>query len=298
MSNPSQLPIIIVGDGKWGTAIGSLLRHNQKKFSFWKKGENLPDNSIIVMCIPTPAIREVLKRSGGNLTRAVYVNGAKGVEKESHKLPHQIVTELLGPQIDYFSLIGPSFAGEVLDKVPTLVNIGYRSKKNAPLVRDLFQTDYFRVRLTHDVEALELASAFKNVYAIACGMAAGLGYGVNTRTKLMLLAMEEFYGLSQKLSYPIDRSALPGTIGDLILTCSSEESRNFSFGKLLTRHDVRTSLEMVGETVEGYTTARTIASFEKATRVSLPLARFVHDNTQNDASSDLRKRFTDFVRCS
>jgi glycerol-3-phosphate dehydrogenase (NAD(P)+) len=290
------MKIVIVGNGKWGTALGSLLTKNKQKFAFWQKGEEFHDDSIIIMCIPTQAVREVLEASGRKVRNAIYINGAKGIERETHKLPYQIATEILNGNIDYFSLIGLGFAKEVEDEMPTLVNIGYAKDKNAELVRDLFQTDYFRVRLTKGVRALELASAFKNVYAIACGLATGLGYETNTRVKLILLAIGEFYKLSRKLGYRIDKRALPGTIGDLILTCNSEESRNFSFGKLLAANKSSVALKKVKETVEGFTTVESIPYFETSSRVELPLARCVFDKIQKDDPRKAKKLFQNFVK--
>src|SRR5690606_4761037 len=146
-------------------------------------------------------IREVLTQYGQNLKNVIYVNGAKGVEKNSHKLPFEIATEIIGKNLDYYTLIGPSFASEIRDAQPTLVNLGYAKDRNTNIVRNLFQTDYFRVKSTNSVKSLELASAFKNVYAIACGMTYGLGYETNTRVKLIVLAIEEFYALSKKMRY-------------------------------------------------------------------------------------------------
>lgn len=287
---------IVVGEGKWGMALASLLTKNKREFEFWKRGQEFPDNSIIVMCIPTQAIREVLNDNSKNIKNAIYINGAKGIEKKTNKLPYQIATEILNGNIDYFSLIGPGFAKEVKEEMPTLVNIGYAKDRNADLVKDLFQTDYFRVRLTKGVRALELASAFKNVYAIACGLATGLGYETNTRVKLIVMAIEEFYKLSRKLGYKIDRRALPGTIGDLILTCNSEESRNFSFGEFLAKYKSEEALIKVKETVEGYTTVESIPYFEQSTKVELPVARFVYDIIKTDNPKAAKQIFQEFVK--
>lgn len=286
--------ITVVGDGKWGSAMASLLKKNKKDFKFWRRGGELPDDSILVMCIPTQAIREVLTNYGSNLKNVIYVNGAKGVERNSHKLPYEIATEILGKNLDYYSLIGPSFAEEIHQEMPTLVNLGFVRDRNTSLVRELFQTDYFRVRVTKGVHALELASAFKNVYAIACGMTYGLGFETNTRTKLIILAIEEFYALSKKMRYSIDKKALPGTIGDLILTCNSEESRNFRFGQLLAKRKVNDALKNVGETVEGYSTVESVPYFE--TKSELPLARFVYDVIHEDNHGKIEERFQDFVK--
>lgn len=288
--------ITVVGDGQWGSAIGTLLKKNKKRFEFWSKNAAIPDNSIVIMCIPTQAIRGFLEKHARSSKNLIYINGAKGIERETHKLPFQIAADILDKKIDYFSLIGPSFAGEVKDEMPTLVNIGYTKEKNAEFVRNLFQTDYFRVRLTKGILALELASAFKNVYAIACGAADGLGFQTNTRVKLILLAIEEFYRLSKKLGYKIDRRALPGTIGDLILTCNSEESRNFSFGKLLPKHDISSALKKIGETVEGFYTVDSIPYIEKETRVELPLARFVYKVIKENNPKNIKSAFASFVK--
>jgi len=288
--------IVIVGKGKWGSAMGSLLKKNGQSFKFWKKGDALPSNSVIIMCIPTQAIRSILIESGKGLKHVIYINGAKGVERGTHKLPFQVASEILDGNIDYFSLIGPGFAEEVEKEMPTLVNIGFTKEKNSAAVRELFQTDYFRVRLTKGIRALELASAFKNVYAIACGLADGLGFETNTRVKLIILAIEEFYSLSRKLKYSIDTRALPGTIGDLILTCNSEESRNFSFGKLLAKYKTAQAIKKIGETVEGFTTVESIPYFEESSKVKLPLARFVYEIIKADNPSKAKTLFQEFVK--
>ena len=169
------MKIIILGKGKWGTALGSLLSENKKDFEFWKTNTEIPDESIIVNCLPTQVVRGVLEKHGKNLKKFIFVNGAKGIEQDTHKLPYEIVKDVLGPRIDYFTLIGPGFADEIVHKMPTLVNLGYVRKDNSKLVRNLFQTDYFRIRLVKNINALEIAAGFKNIYAISTGIADGIG---------------------------------------------------------------------------------------------------------------------------
>ncbi len=180
--------------------------------------------------------------------------------------------------------------------MPTLVNLGYRDKDKAQEIKKLFQTDYFRVKVTCGIRSLELAAAFKNIYAIACGVTDGLGFGMNTRVKIMCLAMDEFNKLRTKLDYKIDDSALPATIGDLILTCNSSESRNFSFGKLLVNNSPEKALKKIKQIVEGYYTVESIPEFEKETGVKLPLARFVYDVIRAIDSKKIKERFSDFVK--
>ncbi len=290
------MQIIVIGNGRWGTALSTLLKKNNKEFSFWEMGKDISDDSIIINCLPTQVIRKVFLEHGHRLKNFIFVNGAKGIEQQTHKFPYEIFTEILGKNIDYFSLIGPGFAQEIVDEMPTLVNIGYIKDKNAEMVENLFQTDYFRVRLTKGVTGLELASGFKNVYAIACGISEGLGFGTNTRIKLILLAIEEFYLLSKKLSISINSDMLPGTIGDLILTCSSEESRNFRFGELLAKKTSQQALKEISETVEGFYAADSVPYFEKKAKVNLNLAHFVYEIIRNDNPSLVKSRFMDFVK--
>ena len=284
-----------MGNGAWGSALKCLLVENKHTVEIWKNNSIIPSNSIVVGAIPTQAIRLTLEPSRG-VKNITYINCAKGIERKTHKLPYQIVTEILGVNLNYFTLIGPSFSEEVKHKMPTLVNLGYRDKDKAEEIKKLFQTDYFRVKLTQGIRSLELAAAFKNIYAIACGVTDGLGFGMNTRVKIMCLGMDEFNALRQKLDYKIDDRALPATIGDLILTCNSSESRNFSFGKLLVNNSPENALKKIKQIVEGYYTVESIPDFERKTGVKLPLAKFVYEVSHSNNSKKIKEKFTDFVK--
>ncbi|MBI2025913.1 MAG: hypothetical protein HYT06_00880 [Candidatus Levybacteria bacterium] len=289
------MKIIVLGNGKWGGAMASLLRENNKEFSFWQRDTNIEDNSILVNCLPTQVIREVFETYGKNLKNIIVVNGAKGIEQNTHRLQYEIFKDIYGENLDYFTLIGPGFAQEIIDKMPTLVNIGYFKAQNCEIVKDLFQTDYFRIRLVDHVRALELSAAFKNIYAIATGIADGLGFQTNTKTKLIIIAIEELYRLSKSLNLVIDEDMIAGTVGDLILTCSSEESRNFSFGKLLAKEKVKEALSIVGETTEGYHAIESLPYFEQKAKVKLSLARFVYEAVKQDEPEKIRELFITFV---
>jgi glycerol-3-phosphate dehydrogenase (NAD(P)+) len=286
------MKIKIVGDGMWGTALSKLLVANGHKISFWDKKEQIEPLDQVVVALPTQVIRGVINDYGHNLSKAIIINAAKGIEKESHKLPCQIIEELLGTGIEYFTLIGPSFAQEVNLKMPTLVNLGGSNGKTQEIC-DLFETDYFRIRPTKSIEALELAGALKNVYAIACGIAEGLELRMNTRAKLITIAYEEFQTLASKFNYRIDEDARPGILGDLVLTCSSTESRNFSFGKNLARYSVEESLKKINSTVEGYNTAFSLPYFTE--KSVLPLGEFVFKAIKEDDPVRIGDKFADFV---
>ena len=289
------MKIVILGEGSWGKALASLLAHNKKDFVFFEKGQKIQDGTVVISALPTQAIRVVLGEIKG-AKDLIYINASKGIEIKTHKLPHKIAEEVLGKDVDYFTLIGPSFAQEVENMMPTLVSLGCISKKNTKLVRGLFQTDYFKIRLTESVNTLELWAAFKNVYAVACGLSTGLGFGANTRVKLILSAIDELNKLSISLGFESYEQVLPGTIGDLILTCSSEKSRNFSFGKALANSKIENALSITPGTVEGFYTAEAVPYFEKKIGFKLPLAGFVYDVIKTDDPSKIKSMFGAFVK--
>jgi glycerol-3-phosphate dehydrogenase (NAD(P)+) len=283
----------ILGDGSWGSALGRLLTANGHKVSFWDKKSQIQPLDLVVVALPAQVIRGVINDYGRDLKKAVILNCSKGIERNTHKIPIKIFKEVLGREVEYFTLIGPSFALEVDRRMPTLVNLGGSNGKTQ-LICDFFETDYFRVRPTKSIEALELAGALKNVYAIACGIAEGLGFQINTRAKLITIAYEEYQRLAKNLGYEIDEDARPGILGDLVLTCSSLESRNFRFGKNLTKFSVKESLAKINSTVEGYGTSFSVAYFSE--RSPMPLAEFVLRVIREDNQKLIKDKFADFVK--
>ena len=273
------MKVAIVGNGTWGRALYSVLSENSANVVFVTKQSlksklNTVKIDVLVLAVPTQAIREVLEKIG-NIGNMIVVNCAKGIERGTHKFPFQIVSEKGGKKEKYFSLIGPSFAGELENKMPTVVNLGHNSeKKYINLVKKLFETECLEIKVVHGIAALELAGAFKNIYAIACGLTTGLGFGMNTRVKVILAALREIHNLMKNLKFRIEDETIPGILGDLILTCNSTESRNYSFGKLIVNFSAEEALRKI-TTVEGFYTSDSVAYFEKIGNMKLPLADMV-----------------------
>ena len=288
------MQVKIIGNGAWGKSIASVLEENSHTVVFLEKGKiRLEANDTVVLALPTNAIREALSVAK-NVENLIIVNCSKGIERDTNKLPFEIVKEIMHPSTEYFALLGPSFANEVAEKMPTLVNVGFhgQAKENASAIQNLFQTSYLRIHLVRGVAALELAAALKNIYAIACGLAEGVGFGMNTRTKVIVTAIGEFYRLCRALGFDIDEKAMSGIIGDFILTGSSEESRNFQFGKLVVTNSIEESLKQINATVEGYHSARAIAYLSQKADVTLPLAELVATIVQSQEHDDIKKLFT------
>jgi glycerol-3-phosphate dehydrogenase (NAD(P)+) len=285
--------VVIIGKGAWGQALETVLSQNVASVQFWNRKDTIRAD-ILVLSLPVQSMRGALEAA--NPGAKVVVNTCKGIEQLTNYLPEQIVREVLGQRVSYYSLMGPSFASELMLRMPTLVNLGYRNGDGRDMVKKAFQTEYFRVHLTPSLEALEFFGAFKNVYAILCGLADGMGFGINTRVALISLALSELQRFFHKQDILFSPDAVVGTMGDLVLTCTSMESRNFRFGKLLVEYPVREAMTKVGATVEGYFTAMSVMDIVCARGVSLPLAELVLAILEADNPQTVRDRMLHFLQ--
>jgi glycerol-3-phosphate dehydrogenase (NAD(P)+) len=268
-----SMNVAIIGRGAFGRAIGSVLHHNNIDFEYGEVSRLLTQPAdVLFIMVPTQAIREALTDNAQMIHKGtIIVNGSKGIEEQTHMLPHQIVADL-GLDVAYHSLLGPSFAHGVVAQHPTLLSLGYDQPDHVQTLQKLLQSDYFRLHPIHGCDMLELAAAFKNLYAILCGYAKGLGYGANTRAALIMLAIQEFTDLAHALGYAEYDVVSPGVLGDMVLTCSSKQSRNFQFGVELAKSTDQAALMAMAQTTEGYHTAHSVASVVKRTGKPLPLA--------------------------
>ncbi len=148
----------------------------------------------------------------------------------------------------------------------------------------------------HKLNTIVFDKTGKNIYAVGCGIAEGLGFLGNTRAKLIALAYLELTDLCQKLHYKVDKDGGAGTIGDLILTCSSTASRNFRFGKLLAGMTIADALKQIEDTVEGYGNTFSVPYFIKKTNLELPVANFVYQTVKNDSPDRVEDRFRSFIK--
>ena len=288
------MKIAVFGWGAFGQAIGSLLDYNGVKYCVVDVKRPLDHKvDLIFLVVPTQFIRQAFETNSRFIgPDTIIVNAAKGIEENTYQLPYQIV-QSMAPYTNYYTLIGPSFASEIVDRQPTLLSLGYASKRHLPMIRELIQTPYFRVQSVRGRRALELASALKNVYAIACGYADGMGYGLNTRAELITLALQEVVELgdAMKLSGAI---TAPGIVGDLVLTCSSRESRNFQFGRRLAKSSQAVALRKSTGVVEGLSTSHSIQALCRTYHVKLPLAKLTSQLITEGKSG--RPRFHDFIQ--
>ncbi len=261
------MQISFLGHGVFGAAIGSLLEANGHQPEYVDVGDAFSGPvDILFLAVPVQYMRAALTEHHAMLQNTqVVVNCSKGIEKSTGALPHQIVTEVLG-ECEYVAVMGPSFASEIEAKVPTTVSIAGESDQAVDTVTKLLTRPYFILEKLGTVLELELASAMKNIYAVASGYVAGSGGGQNTHAHVQVMALREYTKLIKALEGEA-QVVRPGVIGDLILTCGSNESRNYQYGYALASGQSMTEL-----TAEGVASAEAIAIIAANLKVELPVA--------------------------
>jgi glycerol-3-phosphate dehydrogenase (NAD(P)+) len=303
----------VVGAGSWGTTLANLLAKKGMEVRLWsfeddvtaainEQAENtvyLPGVSldgnlratsslvetvsgadVVVSVSPSQHVRRVMAEAAGAVRDDVLVvSASKGIETRSLETMNEVLEEVLPAPLHrgLCFLSGPSFATEVSQEHPTAVTVACRETAAARRAQELFQTDYFRVYTSHDVMGVELGGALKNVMALAAGMAAGLGLGHNTRAALITRGLAEMSRLGVALgANPLTFAGLAG-MGDLILTCTGELSRNRSVGYALGQgrslEAVLGEMRMVAEGVETSRAAHALAEREG---IEMPIVAEVH----------------------
>ncbi len=310
--------IAVIGAGSWGTALAILLAGKNFAVSLWghkdahvlclqtdrenKKylpGSFFPeklqpshqlqpvveDCSLIVMAVPSHAYRRVFSAILPFLCpNTRIVSAVKGIENSTLMTMTQVMAEILArsPQaeknIKLGVLSGPSFAKEVAAKVPTAVTIGFSDLAIAKEMQNIFGTDYFRVYASCDVIGLEISAALKNIIAIAAGVCDGLGYGLNTRAALITRGLAEIKRLGAAMHAEAATFAGLSGLGDLLLTCTGDLSRNRSVGLQLGRgkklEQINSEMEMVAEGIKTTLSAYHLA---KNMQIEMPICEQVYN---------------------
>ncbi len=303
----------VVGGGSWGTALANLLADNGHTVRLWvrdpglaaalarerQNGQYLPgvhladgvaptcdlaaavcDAAFVVSAVPSHAVREVMGRAGGCMDDAVLViSTSKGIENETLARMTEVLAEVL-PAADSARvavLSGPSFAVEVARGHPTAVTAAAGDPSIAERVRELFANPRFRVYTSTDVVGVELGGAVKNIVAIAVGICDALRYGHNARAALITRGLAEIARLGEALGgEPMTFMGLTG-LGDLVLTCTTDLSRNRTVGLRIGRGEtlaeIRSDMRMVAE---GVRTTRSVRDLARRHDIEIPITEEVH----------------------
>jgi glycerol-3-phosphate dehydrogenase (NAD(P)+) len=309
MSDPKPYSrIAVLGAGAWGTALALTALSAGRQTALWARedevlesirhtrrnpflpGVDLPENlnvtgmlneaagaEALLVAVPAQVLAAFLTRLAPMLAPgAPVVICAKGIEKDSGKLMHEVAAEAV-PGVSIAMLSGPSFARDVARGLPTAVTIAAAADVAARLQISL-STPVFRPYASDDVTGVALGGAAKNVYAIACGVVEGLGLGENARAALLARSFAELARLGEALG--ARRETLKGLsgLGDLVLTATSTSSRNFSFGVELGRGKTPAQLDTPGHPLaEGVATAPALVKRARQMGVELPIAEAMSD---------------------
>lgn len=322
---------VIIGSGSWGTALAQVLADNNqdvtvvgvvddevkdinenhansKFFPGVKLNEKVKattdmdvvkDADLVLLAVPTPAVEGVASKVGSLLEKKVpIVNVAKGFDPKTDERMSEVIRRVVPEEklSSVVSLIGPSHAEEVVVRQLTSIDAVSQKEEDAKLVQDLFSNDYLRIYTGNDEIGSELGAAVKNVMAIASGIIGGLGYKDNTRAALITRGLQEMIRFGMHFGgKPETFVGLTG-VGDLIVTCSSEHSRNYQAGYQIGKeNDVRHFLETNTKTTEGVRTAKVVHEIAEKEHIDMPICEEVYQilyegKQPKDCAADLMLR--------
>lgn len=305
--------IAVIGAGSWGTALAIHLAKKQYDVRLWghraehvrelsKVRENIsylpgiifPDNlyvhgtireavdgaNVVCMVVPSHCFRQVfLDTLVHTCEGTIFVSASKGIENETLKTMTQVMEECTPEEKENFRAVlsGPSFAKEVANEVPTAITIGCSNKKISKYLQDLFTYEYFRAYTSEDIIGLEISASLKNIIAIAAGICDGLAFGSNARAALITRGLAEMTRLGTALG--ADSRTFYGLsgLGDLVLTCTGDLSRNryvgLELGKGKKLREILNSMSMVAE---GIKTTKSVHDLVKGMAIDMPILEQVY----------------------
>ncbi|MFW5489466.1 MAG: NAD(P)H-dependent glycerol-3-phosphate dehydrogenase [Desulfovibrio sp.] len=316
----------VLGGGSWGTALADLLAHNGHDVRLWLRKQELLDEieknrentwylpgltlheklrattdygvalentDCAMFVVPSQFFRGVLQEVKPLLPeRPAILCANKGIELETMCTMSEVVEQTVGDlNPRYAMLSGPSFAQEVARRMPAAVALGCVHKRLGQDLQDAFSNDYFRVYTNPDFKGVELGGAIKNIIAIAAGIADGLDFGTNARAALITRGLAEMSRLGKAMgANPATFMGLAG-MGDLVLTCTGELSRNrqvgLSLGKGRKLPDILSQMKMVAE---GVKTTEAVRDLGRKLKVDLPITENVYEVLYNGKDPALAVR--------
>jgi glycerol-3-phosphate dehydrogenase (NAD(P)+) len=303
----------IIGAGSWGTTLANLLADKGFEVTLWVYEEELLEKlksircntrylpgitlnaalrytrslketvygkHVILWVTPSQVFRKLFSEALPFFsTEAIQVSASKGIENESLKRLSEIAEDQNPAFRDrkFVVLSGPSFAMEVCRKLPTAVVVASRDRESAASIQEVMATPLLRIYTSQDIVGVELGGALKNVIAVATGIADGLGYGSNTRAALITRGLAEMMRLGVALgAEPITFSGLSG-LGDLVLTCTSTMSRNYSVGFQIGQGKAQERiLQEMNAVAEGVFTTRSAFFLAQSRQVAMPITQVVY----------------------
>jgi glycerol-3-phosphate dehydrogenase (NAD(P)+) len=306
-----EAPIAVLGAGSWGTALAIQLARSGRATRLWGRdgvqlremsrdrrnarylpGASFPESLTVstelptvlhgcldvLVAVPSHSFRALLHEVAPRLDQETRVAWAtKGFELDSGKLPHQVAREALGAERPMAVLSGPTFAKEVGAGLPTAMTIASPDARFAQSLAKGLSSNNFRAYTSSDIVGVEVGGAVKNVLAVGAGLSDGLGFGANTRIALITRGLVEMTRLGVTLGAHRDTFMGLAGLGDLVLTCTDDQSRNRRFGLLLASgKSAEQALATIGQAVEGYPAAKAVRMVAKRAKVDMPISEGIY----------------------
>lgn len=311
MNHSCDARIAVLGAGSWGTALAIQLARNGVTTLLWGRdgaamaqmavercnSRYLPESPFperltpavdltatlklcdhVLLAVPSHALRDTLRTIAPHLKPGCLLGWAtKGLEPGSRKMLHQVIAEELGEAQPCAVISGPTFAAEVANGLPTAVTIAATDRAAADLYANCLHSGAFRAYTCSDVTGVEIGGACKNVLAIAAGIADGLGFGANTRAALITRGLAEMMRLGVALGGQAETFMGLAGLGDLVLTCTDDQSRNRRIGLALGRGEkLEQAIAAIGQAVEGVKSAPEVYRLARELGVEMPISEQVY----------------------
>lgn len=314
MSNKPN--IAILGSGSWGTAVAIFLANSGQPTTLWSRDAahvqsmldkkcnerylpNHPFPSLltptadlqtcvqqathIIVAVPSHAFYSLLEQLPQPKEGLAWLT--KGVDPTSHQLLSTLVSQRWGQEYPIAVISGPSFAKEVASGLPTALVIASNNHEFQQTMRDLLHAQNTRVYLSEDTVGVQLCGAVKNILAIACGISDGIGYGANAKAALITRGLAEMQRLLAAYHAKAETCLGLAGVGDLVLTCTDDQSRNRRFGLLLGQGIPTEKAEQtIGQVVEGKYNAAQICALSRHHHLDMPICQAVNDVLTNKCS--------------
>lgn len=303
--------VCVLGAGSWGTAMAILIARNGHQTLLWGRGKThmkdlainrcnsrylpdirLPENlqyssdlkhsvhdrDIVLVAVPSRAFRSTLEQIEPHLASKTQISWAtKGLDPNSGHLLHETVYQIFSEQTPVAVVSGPTFATEVAQNLPTAMTIASPDNPFALALSEILHNQRFRVYTSNDIVGVQLGGAVKNVLAIATGAADGLGFGANSRAAIVTRGLAELMRLGLVLGAKQETLMGLAGLGDIVLTCTDNQSRNRRLGIGLGQGKrLDTMISEIGQEVEGISAAREIHQLAIKHNIEMPIAEQVY----------------------
>ncbi|WP_251358916.1 NAD(P)H-dependent glycerol-3-phosphate dehydrogenase [Kangiella sp. TOML190] len=303
--------IAVLGAGSYGTALAVLLAKNGNQTRLWARDAQqvaqmqqdranqhylpdipFPDNleltdsietaldavDAVLISVPSHAFGACLELAKPYLNeQSRLIWASKGLDPETGDLLGSVLQANLGFELPHAILSGPTFAKEMAKGMPTAITLASKNKKLRKQFAKALHNDRFRVYLSKDIVGVQIGGAVKNVIAIGAGIADGLGFGANARTALITRGLAEMMRLGKAMGGKRNTFTGMAGMGDLVLTCTDNQSRNRRFGMALGQGKARADIEaQIGQVVEGVRNAKEVKMLSERVGVEMPICDVVY----------------------